>query len=93
MHSQTRSLTYLWDIIRQYADISVDNLESSLDSPENGILLDIEMHRAFDQFKWCFVPTVSQIFHAFVRLKLTVAFAGATRRIQGEVVWRETRHL
>ena len=65
-------------------------LENSLDSPENGILLQIEKHRAFEGFEWCFVATVSQGYRAFIRLKLTVAFAGATRRIQGEVVWPET---
>ena len=92
---QTRSLSCppIWDIIHQYANISVDNLENSLDSPENGILLQTEMHRAFEHFEWCLVATVSQGFHAFIRLKLTVAFAGATRRIQGEVVSRGPLNL
>jgi hypothetical protein len=92
---QTRSPSYppLWDIIHHYANISVVNLENSLDSPENGILLQVEMHRAFEHFKWCLVATVSQGFRAFTRLKLTVAFAGATRRIQGEVVWRGPLNL
>jgi len=55
----TRSQSYptTWDIIHHYANIRVDNLEDSLDSPENGILLQIEMHRAFEHFKWCFVAT------------------------------------
>ena len=64
----------------------MDNLENSLDSAENGILLEISMHRAFEHFEWCLVATVSQGFRSFIRLKLTIAFAGATRRIQREVV-------
>ena len=40
-----------------------------------------------------FVPTVSQGFCAFIRLKLTVAFARATRRIQREVVSTPPLHL
>jgi len=54
------SIPPTWDIIRQYANISVDDLENSLDSPENGILLQIEMHRAFERFKWCLVATEQQ---------------------------------
>ena len=77
------------DMIHQYANISVRDLESSIDSPENGILLEISMHDAFDSFEWCLVATVDQGFRAFIRLKLTVAFAGATRRIYREVVWRD----
>jgi hypothetical protein len=85
---QTRSPSYplLWDIIHHYANISVDNLENSIDSPENGLLLEIGMHRAFERFEWCLVATVSQGFLAFIHLKLTVAFSGASRRIQREVV-------
>ena len=92
---QTRSPSYppIWDIIHQYANISVEILENSLDSPENGILLRIEKHRAFESFEWCFVATVSQGFRAFIRLKLTVAFAGATRRIHREVVWQAIQTL
>ena len=71
----------------------MDNLENSIDSPENGILLQIEMHRAFECFDWCLVATVRRGFRAFIRLKLTVAFAGATRRIQREVVSRAPHHL
>ena len=71
----------------------MDDLENSPDSPENGILLHIEMHRAFEHFEWCLVATVSQGFRTFIRSKLTVAFAGATKRIQREVVSRAPPHL
>jgi hypothetical protein len=94
MQTLSPSFPWTWDIIRQYSNtISVDDLEDSLDSPENGILLQIEMHRAFEHFEWCLVTTVSQGFRAFIRLKLTVAFSGATRRIQREVVSRGPPHL
>lgn len=52
----------MWDIIQHHADISVEDLESKLDSPENGFLLELQMHRAFDSFKWCLIPTVSMEF-------------------------------
>ena len=71
------SFPQTWDIIRQYANISVDDLENSLDSPENGILLEISMHRAFEHFEWCLVATVSQGFRAFIRLKLTSICRGS----------------
>ena len=86
MQTGSPSLAPTWDIIRHYANIPVDSLENSLDSPENGILFQVEMHRAFEHFEWCLVATVSQGFRAFIRLKLTLAFAGATRHIQREVV-------
>ena len=79
MQTRSPSFPLTWDIIRQYADLSVVDLENSLDSPENGILLEIGMHHAFEHFEWCFEATVSQGFRAFIRLNLTVAFAGATR--------------
>ena len=93
MQTRSPSCPPTWDIIHQYANISVEILENSLDSPENGILLQIEKHRAFEGFEWCFVATVSQGYRAFIRLKLTVAFAGATRRIQREVVSRTPLNL
>ena len=74
-----------WDIIHQYANISVDDLDKRLDTPENRILLEISTDHAFEHFEWCLVATVSQGFCAFIHLKLTVAFAGETRRIR--VTW------
>ena len=74
MQTRSPSCPPIWDIIHHYANISVDDLENSLDSPENGILLQIEMHRTFERFDWCLIATVSQGFRAFIRLKLTVAF-------------------
>ena len=50
------SLSPTWDIIHHYANIPVDNLENSLDSPENGNFLEISMHRAFERFEWCLCP-------------------------------------
>ena len=93
MQKHSQSFPPTWDIIHHYANISVDDLDKRLDTPENGILLEISMHRAFEHFKWCLVATVSQGFRAFIRLKLTVAFAGATRRIHREVVWQALQTL
>ncbi|KAK7680799.1 hypothetical protein QCA50_016107 [Cerrena zonata] len=46
-----------WNIIHHYANISLDVLQDRIDSPENGILMSIDMHRAFEKFEWCLIPT------------------------------------
>ncbi|KAF8338694.1 hypothetical protein F5887DRAFT_1077628 [Amanita rubescens] len=54
------SLPATWDILRHYADLSedtIERLESIVDSPSNGILLQTEMHAAFDNFEWYFEAT------------------------------------
>jgi hypothetical protein len=55
------SLPATWDILRQYVDLSdefIRGLQDTVDSPSNGILLDIGMHKRFNDFAWYFEPTV-----------------------------------
>ncbi|TDL20908.1 hypothetical protein BD410DRAFT_790255 [Rickenella mellea] len=42
------------DMLHHYGGISLSNLERRIDDPENGILLQMEMHTSFDKFEWCF---------------------------------------
>jgi len=50
-----------WDILQHYVDLSkvqIEDLENVIDSPSNGMLLDIGMHVGFDKLDWYFEQTV-----------------------------------
>ncbi len=50
-----------WDILQHYVDLSkaqIEDLENTIDSPSNGMLLDVGMHMDFDKFRWYFEQTV-----------------------------------
>jgi hypothetical protein len=50
-----------WNILRHYADLTdaqINNLENTIDSPSNGMLLEIAMHQEFNKFSWFFESTV-----------------------------------
>ena len=57
-----------WDILQHYADLSkaeIEDLENTIDSPSNGMLLQLEMHSDFDKFMWYFEPTVCLLLGIF----------------------------
>lgn len=45
------------DIIKHYTKLRLDDLAGIVDDSENGMLLDIVMHRLFDSYAWCLLPT------------------------------------
>ena len=50
-----------WDILQHYVDLpkaQIEDLENAIDSPSNGMLIDIGMHICFDNFQWYFEQTV-----------------------------------
>jgi len=52
--------TVTWDILRHYVDLSeefIASLSTTIDSPGNGVLLEMALHASFDDYEWCFVPT------------------------------------
>jgi hypothetical protein len=52
-------------MLRHYVDLPdeiIEDLENTIDSPSNGMLLQIEMHAEFDNFSWFFEPTVRLLF-------------------------------
>jgi hypothetical protein len=49
------------DIIKHYTNLPVDNVDDLagiIDNPENGMLLDMVVHRGFNNYAWCLHPTV-----------------------------------
>jgi hypothetical protein len=57
-----------WNILQHYVDLSdemIEDLENTIDSPSNGMLLQIEIHAAFDKFAWFFEPTVCLVFNVY----------------------------
>ena len=66
-----------WEILRHYANLSsevIKALEDTIDSPSNGILLQREMHDAFDAYEWYFEKTACYLFISSLFTSLTYTF-------------------
>ncbi|KAG1814646.1 uncharacterized protein BJ212DRAFT_1481852 [Suillus subaureus] len=59
-HPRSNRIAGTIDIIKHYTklpDEIMDDLAGIIDNPENGMLLDIALHRGFDSYRWCLHPT------------------------------------
>ncbi|KAG2143964.1 hypothetical protein BD769DRAFT_1420719 [Suillus cothurnatus] len=55
------------DIIKHYTKLPVDNVDDLagiIDNPENGMLLDMVVHRGFNNYAWCLHPT--DVLHKYI---------------------------
>jgi len=68
-----------FDILRNYANLpqsTIGDLESVIDDPSNGFLLDANAHTGFDRFQWCLQQTE-------VANKYTIKIYGNVHGIDG----------
>ncbi|KIM44409.1 hypothetical protein M413DRAFT_24912 [Hebeloma cylindrosporum] len=66
-----------WDILRHYLDLSdelIGNLENTIDSASDGMLLEISMHQEFVNFSWYFEPTATPHEYAIKWLEEPIYF-------------------
>ena len=50
-----------FDILANYTRLPMmtfEDLQDHLDDPSNGIMLEIQAHKAYDDFFWCLKPTL-----------------------------------